>query len=145
MSEWLRLAFEFLSAESPRLMSITDLGEFKAHRIDRRFRGPAARNGQGITQGKPDPGWAAAKVIEGWKRSRLLLNNNADCESDSNQTNTARADCGAGRYTPLPLVAYIVGRLRSVFAEDGPTNDSGFRSPWPGCGYRSRVWVISAK
>jgi hypothetical protein len=39
ISDWLRIAFaQFLSAESSGLMSIKDLGEFKAHCIDR-FRG----------------------------------------------------------------------------------------------------------
>jgi hypothetical protein len=50
ISEWLRISFaQFLSAESPGLMGIKDLGEFKILG-NRTVPRNSARNGQGIDQ-----------------------------------------------------------------------------------------------
>lgn len=66
ISIWLRTAFErFLSAESPGLMGIKDLGEFKFSAIER-FRGILHRTVKGSLKVDPIPAWAATKVIEAW-------------------------------------------------------------------------------
>jgi hypothetical protein len=75
ISEWLRLSFErFLNAESPGLMGIKDLGEFKFSAIEG-FRGILHRTVKvSIGKNSPIPPWAAAKVIEAWNVPRLLNN-----------------------------------------------------------------------
>jgi hypothetical protein len=67
ISKWLRLSFErFLSAESPGLMAITDLGEFKFSAIER-FRGILhATVKASIRSDPPIPDWAASRVVEAW-------------------------------------------------------------------------------
>jgi hypothetical protein len=67
ISEWLRISFaQFLSAESPGLMGIKDLGEFKFSAIER-FRGILhATVKASIRSDPPIPDWAAAQVIEAW-------------------------------------------------------------------------------
>jgi hypothetical protein len=68
ISTWLRIAFaQFLSSESPCLMSIKDLGEFKFSAIER-FRGilHATVKASLRTDPQPIPPWAAANVIEAW-------------------------------------------------------------------------------
>jgi hypothetical protein len=67
ISEWLRTAFtQFLSAESPGLMSIKDLGEFKFFAIEK-FRGILNRTVKAsIGNNSPIPPWASAQVIEAW-------------------------------------------------------------------------------
>jgi hypothetical protein len=64
---WLRTAFEqFLSSESPDLMGIKDLGEFKFFAIER-FRGilhTVVKSS--IKTDSPIPPWAEARVIEAW-------------------------------------------------------------------------------
>jgi hypothetical protein len=67
ISTWLRLSFErFLSAESPGLMSIKDLGEFKFSAIER-FRGILHATVKASIRSDPlILDWAAAKVIEAW-------------------------------------------------------------------------------
>jgi hypothetical protein len=67
ISAWLRISFaQFLSAESPGLMGIKDLGEFKFSAIER-FRGILhATVKASIRSDPPIPDWAAAQVIEGW-------------------------------------------------------------------------------
>jgi hypothetical protein len=64
---WLRTAFEqFLSAESPSLMAIADLGEFKFLAIEQ-FRGILqATVKASLRTNPPIPPWTAAKVIEAW-------------------------------------------------------------------------------
>jgi hypothetical protein len=65
ISGWLRTAFEqFLSSESPGLMPIADLGEFKFFAIER-FRGilhTVVKSS--IKNNSPIPLWAGAQVIE---------------------------------------------------------------------------------
>jgi hypothetical protein len=67
ISTWLRVAFEqFLGSESPSLMAITDLGEFKFSAIES-FR--CILHGtvkSSIRINPPIPDWAAAQVIEAW-------------------------------------------------------------------------------
>jgi hypothetical protein len=63
-------ALERLSAESPALMTKTDLGEFKFSAIES-FRGILYREDKGSLKANPIPGWAAAKVIEAWNVSTL--------------------------------------------------------------------------
>jgi len=67
ISEWMQTAFaQFLSSESRILIGIKDLGEFKAHAIDR-FKGilhMAVKTS--LKTNSPIPEWAAAKVIEAW-------------------------------------------------------------------------------
>jgi len=60
ISTWLRLSFErFLSAESPGLMSIKDLGEFKFSAIEQ-FRGILhATVKASLRTDPPIPEWAA--------------------------------------------------------------------------------------
>jgi hypothetical protein len=66
ISEWMRKAFEqFLNADAAHLMDISDLGEFKAHCIDR-FKGLLHSTVKGSLRANPIPAWAAAKVIEAW-------------------------------------------------------------------------------
>jgi hypothetical protein len=67
ISAWLRISFaQFLSAESPGLMGIKDLGEFKFSAIER-FRGILhATVKASIGNNSPIPPWAAVQVIEGW-------------------------------------------------------------------------------
>jgi hypothetical protein len=67
ISAWLRISFaQFLSAESPGLMGIKDLGEFKFFAIER-FRGILhATVKASIRSDPPIPDWAASKVIEAW-------------------------------------------------------------------------------
>ena len=67
IATWLRLAFaQFLSAESPGLMGIKDLREFKFSAIER-FRGILhATVKSSLRTTPPMPKWAAAKVIEVW-------------------------------------------------------------------------------
>jgi hypothetical protein len=67
ISTWLRVAFErFLSAETGPLMAIADLGEFKAHAIDR-FKGILHLEVKtSLRTNPPIPDWAAAKVVEAW-------------------------------------------------------------------------------
>ncbi len=67
ISIWMRSALEqFLSSESPGLMAITDLGEFKFLAIEQ-FRGILhATVKVSIRTNPPIPEWAAAKVIEAW-------------------------------------------------------------------------------
>ena len=65
ISAWLRIAFaQFLTAESPGLMNIKDLGEFKFSAIER-FKGVLHSTVKARL--KSDlPDWAAAKVTEAW-------------------------------------------------------------------------------
>lgn len=67
ISEWLRTSFErFLATESPGLMAIADLGEFKFSAIES-FRGILHREVKTALQANsPVPPWAAVKVIEAW-------------------------------------------------------------------------------
>jgi hypothetical protein len=67
ISTWLRVTFEqFLNAESPGLMSIKDLGEFKFSAIER-FRGILHATVKSSRRTDPlIPEWAAVQVIEGW-------------------------------------------------------------------------------
>jgi len=67
ISTWLRTAFEqFLGAESPSLMAMTDLGEFKFLAIER-FRGILHREVKAsIGNNSPLPSWAQAQVVEAW-------------------------------------------------------------------------------
>ena len=71
ISEWLRLSFErFLNAESPDLMGIQDLGEFKFSAIER-FRGilyTVVKSS--IKTDSPIPPWAVSQVIEAWNVPR---------------------------------------------------------------------------
>ena len=64
----LRTAFEqFLSSESPGLMAIADLGEFKFSAIER-FRGILHATVKASLRTDPQsiPDWAAARVVEAW-------------------------------------------------------------------------------
>jgi hypothetical protein len=63
----LRIAFaQFLSAESPGLMAITNLGEFKFTAIEA-FRGILHRTVKAaIGNNSPIPPWAANKVSQAW-------------------------------------------------------------------------------
>jgi hypothetical protein len=72
ISTWLRVSFErFLSAESPRLMSIKDLGEFKYSAVES-FRSVLHRTvKESIGNNSPLPSWAQAQVIEGWNMPTL--------------------------------------------------------------------------
>jgi hypothetical protein len=67
IATWLRLSFErFLNAESPGLMGIKDLGEFKAYAIER-FRGILYQTVKAaIGNNSPIPPWAECRVIEAW-------------------------------------------------------------------------------
>jgi hypothetical protein len=67
IATWLRLSFErFLNAESPGLMGIKDLGEFKAYAIER-FRGILHRTVKAaIGNNSPIPPWAESRVVEAW-------------------------------------------------------------------------------
>jgi len=66
ISEWLRLSFErFLNAESPGLMGIKDLGEFKFSAIER-FKGLLHATVKASLKTNPIPPWAASRVIEAW-------------------------------------------------------------------------------
>jgi hypothetical protein len=69
ISTWLRTAFEqFLNAEAVLLMDISDLGEFKAHCIDR-FKGLLHSTVKVRFKTNPMPDWAANQVREGWNIS----------------------------------------------------------------------------
>jgi hypothetical protein len=67
ISTWLRLSFErFLNAESPGLMGIKDLGEFKFAAI-KAFRGilhTVVKSS--IKTDSPIPPWAESRVVEAW-------------------------------------------------------------------------------
>jgi hypothetical protein len=67
ISTWLQTAFEqFLGAESPSLMAMTDLGEFKFLAIER-FRGilhTVVKSS--LKTNSPILSWASAPVIEAW-------------------------------------------------------------------------------
>jgi hypothetical protein len=67
ISEWLRAAFEqFLSAESPGLMAIADLGEFKYRAIDR-FKSilhMTVKNS--LKTDSLIPEWAVDRIREAW-------------------------------------------------------------------------------
>jgi hypothetical protein len=67
IGSWFAGSFtQFLSAESPGLMGIKDLGEFKFSAIER-FRGILhATVKSSLRTTPPMPKWAAAKVIEAW-------------------------------------------------------------------------------
>jgi hypothetical protein len=66
IATWLRIAFaQFLSSETRSLMGINDLGEFKAHCIDR-FKGLLHATVKGSLKTNPIPPWAQAQVIEAW-------------------------------------------------------------------------------
>jgi hypothetical protein len=66
IATWLRLSFErFLNAESPGLMGIKDLGEFKFSAIER-FKGLLHATVKASLKTDPIPDWAAVKVIEAW-------------------------------------------------------------------------------
>jgi hypothetical protein len=66
LSEWMRKAFEqFLNAEAVHLMDISDLGEFKAHCIDR-FKALLHGEVKARLKANPIPAWAAVQVIEAW-------------------------------------------------------------------------------
>jgi hypothetical protein len=70
IATWLRLAFErFLNAESPGLMGIKDLGEFKFTAIER-FRGILHRTVKTALSTNAIPAWAQAQVIEAWNVPR---------------------------------------------------------------------------
>jgi hypothetical protein len=57
---------QFLLYESPASMAKTDLGEFKAHCIDR-FKSLLHMTVKGSLRSDPPiPPWAAAQVIEAW-------------------------------------------------------------------------------
>ena len=74
ISTWLRTAFkQFLGAESPSLMGIKDLGEFKFLAIER-FRGilhTVVKSS--LKTNSPIPSWASAPVIEAWNVPQLLI------------------------------------------------------------------------
>jgi len=71
IATWFAGSFaQFLSAESPALMTKTDLGEFKFSAIES-FRGILYREVKGSLKANPIPAWAAAKVIEAWNVSTL--------------------------------------------------------------------------
>jgi hypothetical protein len=61
------MAFEqFLGSESPGLMAITDLGEFKFSATES-FRGILHRTVKtSIANNSPIPPWAELQVIEAW-------------------------------------------------------------------------------
>jgi hypothetical protein len=67
IGSWFAGSFaQFLSIESPGLMTIADLGEFKFAAIEA-FRGILHRTVEGSLRSDPPiPDWAAAKVIEAW-------------------------------------------------------------------------------
>jgi hypothetical protein len=67
IATWLRLSFErFLNAESPGLMGIKDLGEFKFAAIEA-FRGILHRTVKAaIGNNSLIPPWAESRVIEAW-------------------------------------------------------------------------------
>ena len=70
IATWLRLAFDqFLSSESPGLMAIKDLGEFKFAAIER-FRGILHTTVKSLLKTGPGmPEWAIDQVREGWNIS----------------------------------------------------------------------------
>jgi hypothetical protein len=70
ISDWLRIAFaQFLSAESPGLMGIKDLGEFKFSAIES-FRGILHRTVKKSIGKKPSiPPWAVNRIREAWNVS----------------------------------------------------------------------------
>jgi hypothetical protein len=69
IATWLRLAFEqFLGSESPGLMGIKDLGEFKFSAIER-FKGLLHATVKASLKTNPIPPWAASRVIEAWNVS----------------------------------------------------------------------------
>jgi hypothetical protein len=67
ISTWLRLSFErFLNVDSPSLMSIKDLGEFRFSAIEA-FRGILHTTVKAsLRTDPPIPPWAASRVIEAW-------------------------------------------------------------------------------
>jgi hypothetical protein len=67
VSEWLRIAYmQWLSAESPTLVGIKDVGEFKKYAVER-FKGILDLTVKSSLQTKsPIPDWAAAKITEAW-------------------------------------------------------------------------------
>ena len=66
ITTWLRIAFnQFLSSESPGLMSIKDLGEFK-FAANERFKGLLHSTVKASLKTTPIPPWAAFRVIEAW-------------------------------------------------------------------------------
>jgi hypothetical protein len=66
IATWLRLAFEqFLGSESPGLMGIKDLGEFKFAAIER-FKGLQHSTVKARLKTDQIPDWAAVRVIEAW-------------------------------------------------------------------------------
>jgi hypothetical protein len=71
ISNWLRTAFEqFLSSESGNLMEIDDLGEFKAHAIDRFREILHAGVKTGFKNDPTFPEWARGPVAEAWNVPR---------------------------------------------------------------------------
>jgi hypothetical protein len=65
-SECLRIAFvQLLSSESPGLMVITSLGEFKFSAIER-FKNLLHRTKAAIGNNSLIPTWAESRVIEAW-------------------------------------------------------------------------------
>ena len=66
ISEWLQAAFlQFLSSESPALMGIEGLGNFKFHAIEK-FRETLHAVTIASLKTEPIPTWAADRVIEAW-------------------------------------------------------------------------------
>jgi hypothetical protein len=71
IATWLRIAFtQFLSSESPGLMGIKDLGEFKFSAIER-FKGLLHATVKASLKTNPIPPWAASRVIEAWNVPNL--------------------------------------------------------------------------
>ena len=121
---WLRTAFErFLSAETVPLMAIADLGEFKAHAIER-FKGILHLEVRtSLRINPPIPDWAAAQVIEALERFpafkdwttaltlQYLLNEDAACVRrcyESSMNGLDRVPCEVPGY---PVSIYALGAL----------------------------------
>ena len=67
ISTWLRTAFEQLvGSESPSLMGINDLGEFKAYAVERFKRMLQMAVKTSLRTNSPIPSWASDRVIEAW-------------------------------------------------------------------------------
>jgi len=93
ISEWLRISFaQFLNAESPGLMGINDLGEFKFSAIEW-FRGILhATVKASLRSDPPMPDWAAAKVVEAWNVPWLLTNAYGGCPPEKPFDNKLAAE-----------------------------------------------------
>jgi hypothetical protein len=72
ISEWIHIAFaQFLSSEARSLMGIKDVGEWKAHAIER-FKGILDLTVKSsLSTRSPIPDWAASKINEAWNVSLI--------------------------------------------------------------------------